>query len=532
MNEKNYTVADLRNSPTLIYYIKNPTEEQQLAAVNISPGVITNIKYPTEKTQLAVVKRNGYMIDVIFKHCLVTPSETVQLAAVTNAGDAIDFIENPSTTVQLVAVQQNPYAIMHITNPNRIVQLTALKGAESKNSMIRILNCIRNPDPLVVEYAKTHRIMKNSSDVWELAESDDFFNHPSITMRRIRSDPYYIAHISKPTEEQQILATSLVPWTIFKITRPCSAAIETAIKSCPRIVTDLLEHGIRPSEDLLIFSARAGCDLLNTLTDFGIPISTPILLASVTNNPLTLSKISSPTRIVQLTALKAAIEHVKAGIVSKQYPIDVYNTINNPDPLVKEYLQSKGYWNLRNSDNLNLIEESQELLDDIMEDPSIIMKIRYPSDAMQIAAVKSNPAAIEWISGIPCEEAQLIAFATGTNLLFTRFLVNHDGYIPSENVQLTVVRKNGILLKYIIIRCGIKPTLAVQLAAISNYPWAIEWIERPSRIVQLTAVKANVQAIYSINKNCIDRLVIEYVLKHHPNYDMRSLVKLYRQLKK
>ncbi len=41
-----------------------------------------------------------------------------QLAAVSQNGDAIQFIKNPSEKVQLAAVSQNGYSIYYIKNPS------------------------------------------------------------------------------------------------------------------------------------------------------------------------------------------------------------------------------------------------------------------------------------------------------------------------------------------------------------------------------------------------------------------------------
>ena len=53
------------------------------------------------------------------------PSEEVQLAAVSQCGLAINYIENPSEEVQLEAVRQNWSAIQNIKNPAEEVQLIA-----------------------------------------------------------------------------------------------------------------------------------------------------------------------------------------------------------------------------------------------------------------------------------------------------------------------------------------------------------------------------------------------------------------------
>jgi hypothetical protein len=58
------------------------------------------------------------------------PSEAVQLAAVQQDGEAIQYIENPSEEIQLAAVQQNVLAIQWTENPKR--------GAKDRTDIVSI----------------------------------------------------------------------------------------------------------------------------------------------------------------------------------------------------------------------------------------------------------------------------------------------------------------------------------------------------------------------------------------------------------
>jgi hypothetical protein len=53
------------------------------------------------------------------------PSQELQLAAVEQNADAIEYIKNPSETVQLAAVEQNRFAVYHIKNPSDRVKARA-----------------------------------------------------------------------------------------------------------------------------------------------------------------------------------------------------------------------------------------------------------------------------------------------------------------------------------------------------------------------------------------------------------------------
>jgi len=65
-------------------------------------------------------------------HYIKNPSEEMQLAAVTQDGyaNAIHYIKNPSEAVQLAAVTQNGGVIQYIKNPSEAIQLAAVKNKE------------------------------------------------------------------------------------------------------------------------------------------------------------------------------------------------------------------------------------------------------------------------------------------------------------------------------------------------------------------------------------------------------------------
>ena len=69
---------------------------------------------------------------------------------------------------------------------------------------------------------------------------------------------------------------------------------------------------------------------------------------------------------------------------------------------------------------------------------------------------------------------------------------------PSEAVQLAAVKENAFAIEYII-KKGITPSEAVQLAAVQNDVEAFEYIDNPSEEVQLAAVQKDGEAIEYID---------------------------------
>lgn len=93
--------------------------------------------------------------------------------------------------------------------------------------------------------------------------------------------------------------------------------------------------------------------------------------------------------------------------------------------------------------------------------------LNFASEQQQINAVKKNWMAIEYIDN-PSDAVQLAAIA-------------HNGYAirhiknPTDAAQLMAVENQGFLLREII-RNGIVPSVDAQIAAIEQYPYAIEFI--------------------------------------------------------
>ena len=121
-----------------IMWNTNPTESEQLAAVQQKGLAIRHISNPSEAVQLAAVQKDGWAIGYI-----TDPTDAAKLAAVRQTGWAIVYITNPSEPVQLAAVQQDSKAIQWISNPTEPVQLAAVQQ-DSK-----AIQWIRNPTPKV-----------------------------------------------------------------------------------------------------------------------------------------------------------------------------------------------------------------------------------------------------------------------------------------------------------------------------------------------------------------------------------------------
>ncbi len=164
----------------VIAHIQNPSEEVQIASVDISAYSIKSIKNPTEKVQLVVIEEDANFIEYI-----TSPSEKVQLMAVRKKPSSIKFIENPSEKVQLMAVKKQTSAIELIKNPTLKVTLIAYGKATVPFSKPKYI--ISNKNIRIATNGNTVEITNYSKDflkIISLAEytGDDIRNIPSFTI--------------------------------------------------------------------------------------------------------------------------------------------------------------------------------------------------------------------------------------------------------------------------------------------------------------------------------------------------------------
>jgi hypothetical protein len=83
----------------------------------------------TEKQQINMVKKNGLNV-----YKILSPTESVQLAAVEAYSGAIQYIDNPSEAVQLAAIELNPHNIVNIKKPTP----AAIKAALTSPLLINL----------------------------------------------------------------------------------------------------------------------------------------------------------------------------------------------------------------------------------------------------------------------------------------------------------------------------------------------------------------------------------------------------------
>ena len=128
-------IAAVQQTGANLKYIRNPSDEAQKTAIRRDLAVFKELINPSESVQEYAVSELGNYIKYI-----ASPSERVQIAAVRCQGRSIRFISNPSERVQIEAVRSDGEALKFIPNPSETVQLAAVRsdGAALKLSLIHI----------------------------------------------------------------------------------------------------------------------------------------------------------------------------------------------------------------------------------------------------------------------------------------------------------------------------------------------------------------------------------------------------------
>lgn len=121
------------NTPKSIVSIKNPDERLQTIAIQGDANVIPIIDNPTEKVQLLAFQTCSHphktMNEYIASHDGTPPVEAAQVAAVSRDGYSIERISDPSETVQVKAVTQVGEALTFLAWNNRRLNRPAPSAA-------------------------------------------------------------------------------------------------------------------------------------------------------------------------------------------------------------------------------------------------------------------------------------------------------------------------------------------------------------------------------------------------------------------
>jgi hypothetical protein len=142
----------------------------------------------------------------------------------------------------------------------------------------------------------------------------------------------------------------------------------------------------------------------------------------------------------------------------------------------------------------------------IINNPSLIQKVKTPSEELLLAVVKQTPIVVKWIKYQLSEPVQLAAVQQNG-----RWIPYFVGTV-SDRVKIAALKRSGTALEYIknptpkMIEIALKsdgyalkyvknPTPELQLMAVKQDPYTITLVKNPSEEMQLLAVKKDPNVI-------------------------------------
>ncbi len=118
----------------------------------------------------------------------------------------------------------------------------------------------------------------------------------------------------------------------------------------------------------------------------------------------------------------------------------------------------------------------KDIIEDIKKDINVFLKVKNPTELMQIAAVEKDENIIGHLNN-PSEKVKTASVKAHPDSI--RHINN-----PSRELQLEAVRKDGFSINYID-----HPIEEVQYNAVINEPFSVFCIKKPTRYVQDSAIK-------------------------------------------
>lgn len=225
---------------TEIKKIQNPTEAEQMEAVNLNWYAISLIENPTELVQKTAFAKNAQAILYIKNGLCEDVKKTLNEMDVESFQKAIDlepnllkFITNP--TLLKAAVQVDWKIIKKIDNPSDDLL------AEATRQSLEVLRFIRNPGEKILiaavecKWSFIQEIEKPSIAVVLAAVKQDFhaFEYVSIRHRTeemqmavVRENPRCIQYLQRASEDVQMEAVKQSKEFFDLIKNPCPAVIE------------------------------------------------------------------------------------------------------------------------------------------------------------------------------------------------------------------------------------------------------------------------------------------------------------------
>jgi len=274
------------------------TKDPNIKTVIKNPKAILDIETPSEEVQLAAISQDGNMIRYIIDSIGGNPSEKVQLVAVEENGSAIRYIKNPSERVQLAAVKNDGHALRYIIAaigglPSEEVQLAAVKKSPY---MIEDIIAVISGNPS--EQVQLAAVMNNGLAIQDIVNPSE-----RVQLAAVKNNGAAIRFI--------INAIGRVPSEQVQL-----AAVKERGHALRYIIADI---GGLPSEEVQLAAVKKSPYIIEDIIAVisGNP-SEQVQLAAVMNNGYAIRFIKNPSEKIQL----AAVDQNAGAIIFIEKPSD------------------------------------------------------------------------------------------------------------------------------------------------------------------------------------------------------------------
>ena len=451
-----------------------PTDAQLIRQVRYDPSSIRNIRKPNESVQLAAVKKDGLILKTIFDMG-IKPSDDVQICAIEQNSKAIVYIKNPSVTVQKEFARMYPHDKASIQNPTKEIIFAGLKGrSESASEWIKLLK-----DPTEEDLINAVKIC---------AYAIKWLDNPSekVQLAAVRKVGYSIKYIKHPTELVQITAIT------NKDGRESGGSIlsyindlcENAKLAAVNLDGNFIKFIKNPSDEMKLLAIRQSGYSIRYINN----PSESLKMEAVSHNGGVIQYIKNPSREIQLAAvendghaiyyIKNPTHEVKLAAVKKTGT--AINYIRSPNEEIQLAAVQQNPHAINYIFSKNIILSNKVLETAIRKQPRVLEMIPNPSEDLKLLAVSIDGIAITCIRN-PSEK--IIDTAIKQNGAAIRYISS-----PTESQIICAVSQNGLIFKWLKDH-HFDITRSIELAAVSKLPSNISYIDNPSRIIQLTAVK-------------------------------------------
>jgi hypothetical protein len=226
-----------------IIYVDNPTPEMQLIAIKKYPETVRWFKNPPLVVQkLALIYGGNYIpYDYYADKTNNMTIDEIQMEAIKNSGQSIEFMNNPSELVSKNVISKYPAGIRYINNPSEELKELALKIDPEKIHLIKdpseklqMLSVSKHPENIVSIQNPTPKVQiyvvsKNPNNIGYIKNP-----LPEVRLLAVKQNGFTLNKLDNQTEEEQLAAIENVWGAIRYLRNPSEKVKEIAYKILER----------------------------------------------------------------------------------------------------------------------------------------------------------------------------------------------------------------------------------------------------------------------------------------------------------